>query len=187
MKYAPFIMLLVFLMTSVCVAQPAKDVVVSEVLRVDEFLGKSAEIITKAFGEPDDVGVDAEVWTYVLRSPADENVVLGYRQFGFWGDAVAGYAVRWFKAEDEAIEIFTETLSHLGADGHTVMSIARHEDSPFSDNLKMARRGDNLWYADRASFADESFVTMLVAGMHYKGGHWLMVAEGQRIEQRLGM
>ena len=159
---------------------------------IQNYTGLPDSVISQRFGSPDEVGFDegkqAVVWTYITEvsgETAGSNPIAGYHQFAFWNGKVAGYRTRRFTDEQQANAMYDSTLSYMSE--HTVGRAGNADSTFFTENLRIARRGDNIWYIDMLRDNLNSHATLIVGDAGYKGCDLVVKSESRRIEKKFGI
>ena len=161
---------------------------------IQEYVGLPDSLISQQFGQPDEIGFEegkqAVVWTYITKitgETAGTNSIAGYHQFAFWNGKVAGYRTRRFTDEEQAIVMYDSTLAFMKEDGRTIARGGNADSTMFTENLRISRRGDNIWQADMLKDAFNSHATIIVGDVGYRSCERVVKTEAKRIEKKFGI
>ena len=156
---------------------------------LEGYIGVADSTIARIFGAPDEIGTneakDAVVWTYLVKSEDESRVSLELRQFAFWNGRVADISLR--SPSEDPGRVYTAALDFIRAGGSTIARSANPDTTLFTDNLRIARRGDNIWLVDMFANGPESHTTIMVGDAGFRGCEQVLRSELARVRAKFGV
>ncbi len=168
------------------VAQFNDEITTDRLHEIESFIGVSDTEIARLFGDPDEAGLEADVWTYIDWNQREE--VKGYQLFGMWGGKVGCFGMRRLSNTGSPNAMYASVLEFMGENGRSVIQASMSKRVfNFTENFRLSRRLDNLWEVDMSGDKQPRHVTLFVTDTASRGCRRELVLEALRIEKKHGI